>query len=49
MDWDRVEGQWKELKGNIHEKWAELTADDIESIAGNKDLLRGKPQSYYGH
>jgi len=48
MNWDQVEGQWKNIKGNIREKWAKLTDDDLESIAGKKDQLVGKMQERYG-
>jgi uncharacterized protein YjbJ (UPF0337 family) len=30
MNWDRIEGSWKELKGKIKEKWGQLTDDDLE-------------------
>ena len=49
MNWDQVEGQWKELKGSVRQKWAKLTDDDVEAIAGKKDRLLGKLQTYYGH
>jgi uncharacterized protein YjbJ (UPF0337 family) len=26
MDWNRVEGNWKEVKGKVKEKWGKLTA-----------------------
>ena len=29
MDWNRVEGNWKEVKGKVKEKWAKLTDDDL--------------------
>jgi uncharacterized protein YjbJ (UPF0337 family) len=48
MNWDQVEGHWKEFKGKIREKWAKLTDDDLEVIAGKKDRLVGKLQSHYG-
>jgi uncharacterized protein YjbJ (UPF0337 family) len=48
MNWDQVEGQWKQLKGQVREKWAKLTDDDFESIAGKKDRLMGKLQTHYG-
>lgn len=48
MNWDQVEGKWKEFKGNIREKWAKLTDDDLDAIAGNKDKLLGKLQQHYG-
>jgi len=49
MNWDQIEGQWKEVKGKIREKWGKLTDDDLETIAGKKDRLLGKLQAHYGH
>lgn len=48
MNWDQIEGQWKDLKGKIRGKWAKLTDDDLEAIAGKKDRLLGKLQATYG-
>lgn len=48
MDWNRIEGNWKQLKGHIREKWANLTDDDLEKIAGKRDQLEGKLQERYG-
>ena len=48
MNWDQVEGQWKNIKGSIREKWGQLTDDELESIAGKKDKLLGKIQERYG-
>ncbi len=48
MNWDQLEGQWKNLKGDIRTKWAKLTDDDFELIAGKKDKLVGKLQERYG-
>lgn len=48
MDWNRIEGNWKQLKGQIKEKWANLTDDDLEKIAGRRDQLEGKIQERYG-
>ena len=48
MNWDQVEGKWKEVKGTVRQKWGKLTDDDLESIAGKKDLLMGKLQQLYG-
>jgi uncharacterized protein YjbJ (UPF0337 family) len=48
MDWNRVEGNWKQLKGQIREKWANLTDDDLEKIAGRREQLEGKIQERYG-
>jgi uncharacterized protein YjbJ (UPF0337 family) len=48
MNWDRVQGQWKQLKGKIKTKWGKLTDDDLDIIAGQKDQLIGKIQERYG-
>ena len=48
MNWDRIEGNWKELKGKVHEKWGRLTDDDIDVIAGKRQQLAGKIQQAYG-
>jgi uncharacterized protein YjbJ (UPF0337 family) len=49
MNWEQVEGQWKEVKGLIREKWGKITDDDLTTIAGKKDRLLGKIQTRYGH
>ena len=48
MNWETIEGNWKELKGKIRSKWAKLTDDDLENIAGKKDVLVGRLQQHYG-
>ena len=48
MNWDRVEGNWKQLKGKAREKWGKLTDSDFEQIAGKKDQLIGRIQERYG-
>jgi uncharacterized protein YjbJ (UPF0337 family) len=48
MDWNRVEGNWKQVKGKVKEKWGQLTDDDLDLIAGKRDQLEGKIQERYG-
>ena len=48
MNWDQIEGNWKQYKGKIMSKWGKLTADDIESIKGQRTELLGLLQSRYG-
>lgn len=48
MNWDRIEGMWKQAKGKVREKWGKLTDDDYDVIAGNRDRLVGKIQERYG-
>jgi uncharacterized protein YjbJ (UPF0337 family) len=48
VDWNRVEGNWKQVKGKVKEKWGQLTDDDLNVIAGRRDQLEGKIQERYG-
>jgi uncharacterized protein YjbJ (UPF0337 family) len=48
MDWNRVEGNWKQFKGRAKEKWGRLTDDDLDVIKGRQDQLEGKIQERYG-
>lgn len=48
MNWDRIEGNWKQLKGQVKEGWGKLTDDDISIINGKRDQLVGKIQERYG-
>lgn len=48
MNWDQVEGKWKQMKGSVRERWGRLTDDDIEQISGNRDKLVGLLQERYG-
>lgn len=49
MDWDRIEGNWKQFTGKIKEKWGQLTDDDLTNIDGKRDQLEGKLQERYGY
>jgi uncharacterized protein YjbJ (UPF0337 family) len=48
MNWDIVEGNWKQFKGRIQAYWGNLTSDQLESIAGKRTELAGKIQESYG-
>jgi len=48
MNWDQIEGKWKELKGRFTEKWGQLTDDDLTAIGGKRDKLAGVLQQKYG-
>ncbi|HEY9210792.1 MAG TPA: CsbD family protein [Methylotenera sp.] len=48
MNWDRIEGNWKQLSGKALEKWGKLTNDQVDVIAGKRDQLSGKIQEAYG-
>jgi uncharacterized protein YjbJ (UPF0337 family) len=48
MNWDRIEGNWKEFKGRVREQWGKLTDDDLDVAAGKRDQLIGRIQERYG-
>jgi uncharacterized protein YjbJ (UPF0337 family) len=48
MDWNRIEGNWKQFKGQAKEKWGRLTDDDLDVINGRQDQPEGKIQERYG-
>ncbi|MBY0559519.1 CsbD family protein [Hyphomicrobium sp.] len=48
MNWDRVEGNWKQFSGKAKEKWGQLTDDDIAKINGKREQLEGVLQERYG-
>ena len=49
MNWDRIEGNWKEFKGKVKQQWGDLTDDDMTVIEGNRDQLEGRLQERYGY
>jgi uncharacterized protein YjbJ (UPF0337 family) len=48
MNWDRVEGNWKQVMGQAREKWGELSNSDLERAAGRRDQIVGIVQEKYG-
>ena len=48
MNWDRIEGKWKQFKGNVKQQWGKLTDDQLDVIAGKREQLFGKIQETYG-
>jgi uncharacterized protein YjbJ (UPF0337 family) len=48
MNWDQVEGNWKQLKGAAKAKWGKLTDDDLTVAEGNIEAFSGRLQERYG-
>lgn len=48
MNWDQIEGKWKELKGQAKVKWGRLTDDELDIAEGHRDQLVGRLQQKYG-
>lgn len=49
MNWDRIQGNWKQFSGKVKEKWGDLTDDDIARVNGNREQLEGVLQQRYGY
>lgn len=48
MNWDQVEGSWKQFSGRIQGEWGKLTDDDLAEVRGDRVRLEGKIQERYG-
>ncbi len=48
MNWDQIEGNWKQMTGKAKQQWADLTDDDLAHVNGDRDVLEGKIQERYG-
>ena len=48
LNWDTIQGQWSQLKGEVKSQWAKLTDDDLQLASAHKDKLIGKIQERYG-
>ena len=48
MNRNEMKGNWRQLKGNVQEKWGKLTDDDMDQIEGQREVLVGKIQKRYG-
>jgi uncharacterized protein YjbJ (UPF0337 family) len=49
MDWNRIEGNWKQFTGKAKAQWGKLTDDDLQVINGRREELEGKLQERYGY
>lgn len=48
MNWDIVEGNWKQFKGKAQQQWGDLTDDELDRIEGRREELAGRIQERYG-
>lgn len=48
MNQDTIKGQWHQLKGQIKQRWGQLTEDDLQRADGNREYLVGKIQERCG-
>jgi uncharacterized protein YjbJ (UPF0337 family) len=48
MNWDQLEGKWKQFAGSARERWGKIPDNDWETISGKKDQLVGRIQVRHG-
>jgi uncharacterized protein YjbJ (UPF0337 family) len=48
MNWDRIQGNWKQVVGKAKSQWGKLTDDDLDVVAGRREQLAGRIQERYG-
>ena len=48
MNRDRVEGNWKQLRGKLREQWGKLLGNEAGVDAGRRDQLAGNIQVRQG-
>lgn len=49
MNRDVLMGSWRQLRGQVKERWGKLTDDDMVQINGHWDRLLGALQKRYGY
>ena len=48
MNWEQIEGNWKQAIGKAREQWGKLSDDDLEVVAGRREQLAGLIEKRYG-
>jgi uncharacterized protein YjbJ (UPF0337 family) len=48
MNWDMIEGNWKQFKGQARQQWGKLTDDELDQVEGRREELVGRIQEKYG-
>jgi len=47
VNWDQIEGKWKEFSGKVQAQWGKLT-ENLDVIKGRRTKLDGDLQKRYG-
>lgn len=47
MNWDQLEGKWKDFAGSARAHWIKLNDDDWQTITGKKARLVERIQNRY--
>jgi len=49
MNGDIFQGKWKQLRGQVQQKWGDLTDSDLDRIKGTRTEFEGLLQERYGY
>ena len=49
MTQDILEAKWEKLQGKVKQHWGRLTDNDLQRIAGRRDVLSGELQERYAY
>ena len=49
MNRDMMQGQWKQMKGEVKRRWGMLTDDELDQTEGSFEKLVGRIQERYGY
>lgn len=49
MNWDRIEGQWKQRRGKAVRLWGKVMNDELAGVAGRYEQLVGQLQERFGN
>ena len=47
MIWEHKGDDWPQMKGRLKTRWSKLTDDDLEAIAGQRELLVRRLRDLY--
>ena len=47
MNWDRLQAKWPQMRGSLRHRWGRLTEDDLDVIAGHRDIFISRVEERY--
>jgi uncharacterized protein YjbJ (UPF0337 family) len=47
MKWVQLQTKWPQMRGALRHRWGRLTEDDLDVIAGHRDVFIGRVQERY--
>lgn len=47
MTWDLLQNRWTQMRGSLRHRWGRLTEDDLDVIAGHRDIFISRVQERY--